>query len=292
MFGSRRRGPRARSRWLALLGAGIVAAPFVARAQTVTPPTIPTVDPSDYIPDTAVVAMVRTLGYLGDQRPYEAATGLGTTMGLEASLEITMVKLTPDFNQALKDMGIGDGSSSVESLPIPRLQAHKGIGDSFDLGISALSLSKLTLPGGISAGLSVYGADAKWAFFVPSEGPTWALRLCYSQSKLSFEQSGVKLTVSSTTWTPQLLVSKPLDFAEPYAGIGYSWVSGKVRIDTPIPDNPFIPSYAEKGATGSAFGAFTGVGFRIPAISLKIAVGGAYSSAGASSLGTKLGFVF
>lgn len=117
---------------------------------------------------------------------------------------------------------------------------------------------------------SIYGGDFKWAFWVPDEGPTWALRLCYAQSNLDY------LRVKS--WSPQLLVSRKLNFADAYLGAEYTWMTGRIvgsqTQDLGPPVGSVTVNIDVQDIKTTSASAFMGLGLRIPGVGIKIALEG------------------
>ena len=239
------------------------------------------VDPSQFgnflnlMNQATVDTFIRTVGIYADQRPYQPATPLGLLFGFDAALEVTLMKIPDDFAAAVQT---ASGSNiALPVLPLPRLQVHKGLGDHMDVGLSYIGYQ----------GYVIYGGDVKFVLWNDEETPTWAMRLCYSHSNVGF--------LTTTTWTPQLLISRKLDFADPYIGVGYEMVNGTLTATTdPVQVAVLqalgVPSSLSGG--GQAFMAFLGVGLRIPRVGLKLTIEGSYSPIGADTLGTTLGFSF
>jgi hypothetical protein len=229
--------------------------------------------------DAVLKPIIKTVGIYGDHRPYEPATPLGIHAGVDISVEATLVKLPDDL------LALQGNSSSATAVPLPslKLHLHKGLGEFVDIGGSMIMLS----------GSHIYGADLKVVIAQPAEGPTWALRLCYASTSLaltgiSFDTLSVSGNISTSTLTPQILISRELDFADPYLGIGYEYVQGSASVTPPAP----IPTQQLGSATASSFMAFTGVSIRIPRTGVRLTLEGSYSSAGMDTLGTKIGFSF
>jgi hypothetical protein len=218
--------------------------------------------------------VIRVVGIALDNRPYQPATPLGLSSGADISVEATMVRIPPSFKEALELAGFGE-ASDIPVIPSPKINIHKGISSRSDLGGSLVWLQ----------GYYVWGVDFKTAITDPElEGPTVALRFSYNYAKLGF--------VTTHTYTPQILISRRLEFADPYLGLGYQYVRGRVQYQIEIENTgigvPFGP-YRSVGGGGLAF---MGVGLRIPAAGLKLTMEGSYSFVGAHALGAKFGFNF
>ena len=214
--------------------------------------------------------MIKTIGILTDHRPYQPATPLGTSLGLDLGVEVTLSKVPADFYAA--QAALGTTPTQIPIVPIPRFHLHKGFGPVVDLGASWISYQKY----------SVWGFDGKIAVANFEEGPTLAFRLNYTRATFD--------SISTTTWTPQVLVSRAIDFADPYIGVGYEYVYGTINyiLDTPIGPIP-LPEVTGHGA---AFMAFLGVAFRVPYLGVKLTLEGSYNTSDAHTLGTKIGFNF
>lgn len=235
-------------------------------------------DPNSLLTPSIVSAVVKSIGLATDHRAYEPATNLGTQLGLDIGIEATLSKLPPDFNAALIEAG--SSGANVPFLPVPRLNLHKGMGNFADIGVSAIWY----------AGYKIIGYELKIPVFRPEEGPNWAFRLSYTNCYLKVP-SDVVLELSTKTFTPQLLISRPLEWAEPYLGVGYQYATGTLSLTVDLPE-PLADQVSSATGRGSGFQAFTGVGMKIPHLGFKLTLEGSYSTAGASTLGTKFGFSF
>jgi len=237
-----------------------------------------------FLNSTMANATVRTLGTVFDHRPLEPATALGTSLGLDAGFEVDLVQLSPELSTALSNAGFN--ITLPQSLPSARLvNFHKGLSDSVDVGGSYLAYN----------GYTIWGADLKVVLYQPEEGLTWAIRLGYTS--LSFPIGSttlfgttVSLKATAATWTPALLISKKLEFADPYLGIAYQYAVGTLEVsqsgDFTIPNLESI-----KGAGGGPI-AFLGISLRVPVAALRLTLEGTYSPAGFNAIGSKLGLSF
>lgn len=236
-------------------------------------------NPGALLDSSVASPIIKTIGLATDHRAFEGAAGLGTDFGFDVSLQAMMVKLPEEFRTALTSAGMG--SLPLQIIPVARINAHKGIGERLDLGFSWVMFREI----------QIVGFDCKVVFIKPEEGPTWAFRLNYTQSKLDFTESGADLAVHTRTFKPELLVSQKLDFAEPYLGIGYELVHGDLSVKIPLPSP--LPSIDETvSGHGGGGVAFMGLALRAPGIALRLVIDGEYSTVGAHSLGAKFGFNF
>ncbi len=247
---------------LALCSAGVASAQMLP---------IPGID--NLISPALRTEAIRAVGTLTAHRPYQPATPLGTQLGLDTMLEVTLVKLSQGLIDELANAGLS-GSLPITTLPMAKLQTHKGINGRVDLGISYIGYLKY----------AIYGADAKWAFLMPDEGPTWALRLCYTQTELDY--------IRIKAWSPQLIVSRKLNFADAYLGAEYTTYSGRIQgsqTQTVAPGVPVTVGVDFRGIRADSYSAFLGLGLRIPGVGFKLGLEGAYSFVKAHSLGLQLG---
>lgn len=222
--------------------------------------------------------LVKTVGLVFDHRAYEPATPLGTHPGIDFGFEATLVKVPPDFAVATAAMGGGGSSSSIPFLPSVKLNIHKGLGEATDFGFSGLFLK----------GVTILGYELKYVVEKPEEGPTWAVRMSYTTATLSVKQ-GATMEVSSKTFTPQVLMSRHMEFADPYIGVGYQQSIGSLAVIIPIPDNE---QKLSQSGSGGAFMSFLGVAFKPPNGGIKLTLEGGYNSGSAHTLGTKFSFNF
>jgi hypothetical protein len=259
-----------------------------AHAVSVSPADLG-IDPASFVSPAVVKGLVSLIGFGMQHRPYEPATPLGVSVGLDLSLEVTLFKIPDSFFEGLSDFGM-PSSSPLPALPAAKLHLHKGFGERLDLGVSALYYLSNMLIGG----------DVKIAVVQGEEGPTYSARLCYSYSKLSF--NGISL--SSQTLSPQLLMSRKMEFADPYLGAAVAIARGSVTatltaetlgvdtsglppgVDVTIPPQEFPAALAY---TGYLFG---GVSLKIPHSGLRMTLEGSYDVTGVSTMGMKLGFTF
>jgi hypothetical protein len=224
--------------------------------------------------DSYANVLVKTVGFSTDHRDFEPATALGVNIGVDLSIELSLVKVSQEFNDALNSTG---GSANIPVLPVPKLNAHKSLGPRVDLGGSFISFQ----------GYLIWGGSLKTVLWQAEEGLTWALRGTFSKSKMGI--------VKTTNYGIQLLTSRRLDFADPYLGAGYQITNGTLSVEgipDPTLENPFNTRTLTGNGNGSAYMAFIGVGLKVPNLGLKVTLQGEYSSVEAHSLGTKVGFSF
>lgn len=225
-------------------------------------------------------ALTKTVGLATINRPYSPASAIGRRggAGLDAGIEATLLHVADDFVPALEEAGLGS-ASSVTVIPIPRIVIQKGLGEAASIGISYINFM----------GYLIYGANLSVAFLEPEEGISIAGRINYSNATVQI--------VKTTTWSPELLISRKLDFADPYLGVGFASMAGAISVTQAVSaevEGTTVSQDVTASGTGSArsFYAFTGVQFNARTIGLQLTLEGTYNPNGANGLGLKFGFTF
>jgi len=231
--------------------------------------------PDSLLTDDMKNAFTKTVGLTTDFRPMEPATPLGTWIGLDFGIEVTVSKVPSDLAASLDKIGMS--GLNIPILPALRAQAHKGITKNIDIGFGGIYYKGA----GKIPQLKLIGASLKIALYNPDQGPTIALRGCYSISKI--------MIVSTTNYSAQLLASRKMDFADPYIGIGFQYITGIIKVELPIMGFTITAEGTGKAMAGSAF---TGVQFTVPNLGLQLTLEGGYNSGGAHGLGMKIGMGF
>lgn len=197
-------------------------------------------------------AIITTAGFGFVHRPFDPATALGKNPGLELGIEATLARIPTSLAPALENAGVDSGFTEIGVIPSPKLHLRKGISDVTTFGFSFLWWQKVVL----------WGTDLKFTVVEPEEGVTVAWRLLYSSASVSY--------VTSDTWATDVLISRHLDFADPYLGIGGEYVRGWISINDGLGGN--IKGDAKLGA-GKAF---IGLKMRPEGIGLALTLEGGY----------------
>lgn len=226
----------------------------------------------DSTTDDLTKALIQTVGMGLDHRPMDPATALGTNPGFELGIEAYAARFPNTLVPALEGAGLSTSVAAVGIVPAPRFNLRKGLGPNISFGISLIWYQEIL----------IYGGDFKITLWQPEEGLTWAIRTSYTNADI--------LYVESICWTPALLVSRHLDFADPYLGIGVQLAHGTVTVNTEV--SPGVTEEISDDAKGSSFIAFIGTKFRPPGVGLQLTLEGGYSAIGMHSLGVKFGFTF
>ena len=226
------------------------------------------------IPDNVALAAVKTFGIYFAHRPYEGAVPIFNDNSFMIKMEVNLIKIGSQVNDALTANGMASNTSSnTLALPIAKLHVRKALGPSMDMGASWFDF----------LGIYTLGFDLKIELSNPEEGISTALRLGYSYASAS------RLYLKSVrAYTPEFLISRKLDSAEPYLGFGARYIDGTVSMTF---DKPLLPqvTVTKSGTAYTAF-AFTGVNFQILGPKgIRFGMEGAYDMSGFSSLGLNFG---
>lgn len=221
-----------------------------------------------------VNALIKTMGIYTNHRPYQGASalgGIGENAGtFEWGIETTLVKFQPIIMNEMTAAGLSQGSTAtIPSLPMAKFHMAWSGGKKYSFGTSGL-----WYPGNY-----VVGLHAQTVLWDLGEGPLVSGRLSFNYVDLPMAYTALQ------TWTPTILVGRPMEFADPYIGIQYQYMTGSLIATV---DQPPIPiTKVTIGGSGDSWTALTGVVFRMPL--LKIAFEGSYNLDGFHSFGLMFG---
>lgn len=215
-----------------------------------------------------VNTLVNAVGMQADNHPYVGVTPLGGNLGLSLGLEVTLVRLPPDFVTQMSSLGV---SGLPSSLPAMRVQAIKTIGTSAMLGLGWLNFM----------GFTYWGAFGQIAIAQPEEGLHWALRLNWGWT---IQQNAI----ASTCWTPALVIGKKLDWSEFYAGGGAQIITGTLSQSVNL--GPLGTQTLTYPGNATNYVAFIGAIFTMGSAGMSLAAEMSYNTGGGNTLGFKLGF--
>ena len=211
--------------------------------------------------------IIKTMGLLSMHRPYQGAATLGSSSAFEIGAEATFVRLPDDFGVALK--AAGAPALTTPAIPVPRILLEKGLGENANLGFSYIAYKFF----------KIYGADFQVSLLKPEEQPWWSLRFTYSMARVSY--------ITAQTFSPQLIVSRPMDFADPYLGLAFIYVNGSFLFDLPQ-----LGSSVEAESSAYSASGIVGVKLRMPGLGIKLALEGSYNISGAHTMGLSTGLGF
>ncbi len=260
------------------------------------------------MPSFGSSALVSGLATLWDHHPYEPATALradGESLGIDFGLETTMMRMPTGLSSLL-----GSGISIPLIFPGPispdlKLQFHIGLGKRVDLGVSTLWFPALASLG-IPIGLTSVGGELKIVVWSQEEGPTIALRFCYTWSMLYLTMSGtdtssaplvfnynISAFVIPQSFTPHVLISKKLSFADPYIGAAFQLTFGGYGTSQVITETTTSQTQTAStwtlGSLSYAGIAYIGLKMVIPGVHIMLVPEMAYSTAGSYTVGMKIG---
>jgi hypothetical protein len=236
-------------------------------------------DLSGTIPQNVANEAIKLFGIYTVHRPYTGATSIGHSNTLDILVEATLVKLGPGLVEALQEDGIAGTPPAIPAVPMAKISLRKAFGENVDLGFSGLYYR----------GGEILGGDLKIVLHDAEEGPSFAIRLGYTYADIPYAYFK-----RVSTFSPELVMSRRLYFAEPYLGMGGRYITGTVSI--PFEGIPIVhPAdfIVEKQGSGITAYAFTGVFFRIlGAQGLRIGIEGTFDISGYSTMGLVFGIGF
>ena len=169
-----------------------------------------------------IKTVIETFALGGDYKAVHYATPEGLIIGLDVGLEVTAIKVSDDFKNALSAMGnVTDDIPAY--IPLPRLNITKGLPFGFDIGLSLLKVKV--------QGMEIlnYGGSLKYAILDGSGMlPAVAVRGTYNKGEY-FDK------IKTSTFGIEALVSKSFLLIEPFGGIGYQKGKGEINIDDFLP---------------------------------------------------------
>jgi hypothetical protein len=236
-------------------------------------------------------AFISNVGIGMNARSFEPATTLGTSLGFDIGMDVVLSKVSPKLQSSLTDLlGSSINTESLPFLPSLRFHLNKGLSENVEIGFTYLpGIGGLKYIGGTSN----LGAELKIVLFRPVEGPVWAFRLGYDTNEFVLKYSPFRINVKTTTITPQLLLSMPFDWANPYMGTGFQFVQGSITGNLVIPEvSPDPLQITSNDGTASALYFFGGITMKVPLIGFKVALEGGYYPNGMNYIGSRVGFEF
>lgn len=197
-----------------------------------------------------------------DSRSFEPATTLGTSLGIDLGIDVVVSKPNGNVQNLLTTISQGSPSdSSMLILPSLRLRLNKGLSENVEIGASYLPAMNLKYIGGSSS----LGFEGKLVIFRPVEGPVWALRLSYMTNDFILKYNPLQVEVNTTTLTPQLIISQPFEWANPYLGAAFQYSTGTVNGELLIPQLVADPiELTTNSATATAVYFFGGLTMKVP----------------------------
>lgn len=180
---------------------------------------------------TQVDTLVSTMALGTNHRAYQSATALGAVIGLDIGFDLALIRVPSSFQNLMTMVG---ATGVPNTLPLPRVNLHKGLPGKVDLGFSWIGYQ----------GNSVYGFEGKYAFTDGPALPAIAVRASYTTADIFF--------MSTSTFAVDALISKSMVLIDPYLGVGYINYSGELVVPTGQALQPTVNA-AASGGTGRFF---------------------------------------
>lgn len=207
----------------------------------------------DNINATQLETIIEEFGSAFSHTSVSSASSLGKIFGIEAAIVAGAVQ-----SDGIKDI-VNSVSPGTDFGAVPHASLIAGVSLPFGLGAEISFIPEFELA---DVELSRTGLAFKWTL---TEG--WislpidlALKAHYTDSKLGFSQSSPTADVDfeAQIMGAQLIISKDLLIVEPYAGIGFVKVDGKISSTVSIFDNSLTTgTSAENSPSGIEY--FAGV---------------------------------
>ncbi len=221
--------------------------------------------------DAQVLTVIKTVAIGGDHRAYMPASPLGLAIGFDLGIDVTLIKIPQDFTDAMKAAGVS--TTAPTSIPVPRINIHKGLPFGIDIGFSYFKYLSI---------FSVLGFDLKYAILPGGAAmPAVAARISYNKADIFFITTHV-LKIDG-------VVSKKLGwFFDPYFGAGLQFASGDLSFSLPVAQGLSASVSGHKSFTTGHF--YFGLPLKLVFFTLTSEYD--YSFAGISTIGLKASLSF
>jgi hypothetical protein len=252
-------------------------------------------------------SLVTNIGLSWEHRSTDPASTLTEApLGLAVGLVVHLSKADTSILETLGRLTGNSAASTAIPLPQGKLQITKSISSFMQLEYTLLP-SIPQLQGLLPVTFFAHGGAVQLSL---AEGRkegrfNYAVRLGYSHSGLSANMSPYHLSLTTSTFSPALVISKPLAFWEPYVGLGFAVTRGKLSaslriedipgVDIPSALSPYLPdtlSIALDPSTASNGSLFFGLAMNTPLLPLRITLEGAWRTNNMHGLGLKTSLIF
>lgn len=155
-------------------------------------------------------ALIESIAIGFDHRMYQSARPLGIGLGLDLGVEVTAIRSSPSFKDALDLAGIR--ATVPPYIGLPKLNVAKGLPFGLDLSFSYIGYQSYRIMG--------YGFQ--WRLIHSKRyRPDIAIRAGASHSQL--------MVLKTRTYSVDLVASKQILYLlEPFGGMGYQFASGEL----------------------------------------------------------------
>ncbi|MCM2324385.1 MAG: hypothetical protein NDJ90_14095 [Oligoflexia bacterium] len=220
--------------------------------------------------NAGIKTLVQTVAIGTDHRAYMSASPLGSTIGFDIGVDLTLIKVPTGFANSLAMMS-GTATTEVPgTLFLPRLNVHNGLPFGIDVGMSYISYQSMARS---------IGAELKWAFlFGKGPLPAVAVRASGNWDTLWF--------LKTATYKLDVVVSKNLYLIDPYVGTGLQLWNGELT----LPAGLTVPPGLDLKPSGLNPHVYLGAALKL--LFIKITGEVDYSTSGVTTYGAKVGFGF
>lgn len=216
-----------------------------------------------------VTTLIRTAAIGADHHAYMPASSLGLLLGIDVGVDLTVVSVPTDFIN-LVQAASGNTGSVPSTLPLPKLNIHKGLPFGIDVGVSWTNIAGI---------LNGWGADVKWNFTPEIVPFNFAARFSLNSMRIWY--------INTSTYSLDALLSKKFLILEPYVGAGLQYWNGSLDIPASATQLPVGISASAGGINPRFFG---GIGLRL--LFIRVVAELDYSTSGITNYGAKASVTF
>lgn len=216
-----------------------------------------------------VSTLIKIAGVGADHHAYMPTSSLGNTLGIDMGIDVTVINVPTDFINLIQTASGGSGSAP-STLPLPKINIHKGLPFGLDIGVTFTNIPNI---------VNGWGADIKYNFTPEIVPFNLAARFSFNVNQIWF--------ISTTTYSVDALISKKFLILEPYVGAGLQYWNGTLNIPASATQLPVGISSSASGINPRFLG---GVSLRL--LFIRIVGEMDYSLAGVSNYGVKASLTF
>jgi hypothetical protein len=217
--------------------------------------------------------LIKTVAIGAGHRPFQSATPLGNTIGLDIGADVVGISVPEEFKTAISLASDTSSSEVPAVIYLPKLNIHKGFPAGINVGFSYISYQEK---------FKIIGFDTQWAFLRKPLAPNLAARFTGSYTKMYY--------IQTRTFGLDLIASKKLAVIDPYLGVGLQYWSGNLSIPAPPGTPAGIPLGVDADASSVSPHLFAG--FPLKLVFLKLTGEIDYSFAGITTYGGKVSLSF
>ncbi|MCM2278820.1 MAG: hypothetical protein NDJ89_12160 [Oligoflexia bacterium] len=217
----------------------------------------------------SIKSLIETIAIGSDHRAYMSARPLGSTIGFDFGIDLTVINVPTEFINSMAAISNTATDGVPTTLFLPRLNFHKGLPFGIDFGVSYIQYQSMA---------RTLGAELKWAFMRGgAAAPAVAVRASGNWDTLWF--------LKTSTYKLDVVASKNLILIDPYVGAGFQYWSGELQLPAEIPNIGL-----ELSQSGMSPHFYAGVALKL--LILKMTGEYDYSTSGVSTYGLKVSLAF